>query len=111
MPHLNCMDNPPQDSYSSPCIYHGWMNVSKRITFFTYKSVEKHIPIAVAWDGTRDDLDEQLQTYFEVYCQQKGLQATCTYRGGDGDYYATIVLDRVEEVRTPIPPTFLKAFE
>jgi len=111
MPHLNCYDNPPQDSYPSPCIYHGWMSVSRRVSFFTYEPVEKRVPLAVSWNGTRDDLGEQLATFFETFCQHKGLQPTCTHPGGDGDYYATIVLDRVEEVRTAIPPAFLKAFE
>ena len=98
MAWVNCMDNPPLDVYPSPCVYHGWMHVAKRVSFFTYEPVEKHVPIAVPWNGTRDDLDEQIWTHFEEYCKQKGLQATCTSPGGDGDYYATVVLDRVEEV-------------
>lgn len=111
MAWLNCYDNPDEE-YAGPCIYHGYMWISKRIRFFTYDRYAAKVPITVAWDGTEEDLGEQLWKCVERYCEEHGLVSTATTRGGDGDYYATITLDHVEEKqREPIPDVFLKAFQ
>lgn len=111
MPWLNCMDNPPEEQYPYPCLYHGWMYLSRRITFFDYESIEKRIPLTVPWNGTWDDLDDQMRAFVQKYCEQKGYQGTNITPGGDGDIYATVVLEWVEGITTIIPAVFLKAFQ
>ena len=111
MAWLNCYDNPDQ-VYAGPCVYRGHMTVSIRIRFFTYDRVATKVPIAVAWDGSEEGLGEQLWKCVEQYCDEHGLVSTAKTRGGDGEYYATITLDHVEEgPREPIHNVFLQAFE
>ena len=111
MAWLNCYDNP--ETYPDvPSTYHGWMHLSFRRGFFSYELVAKQVPLIVFWDGTEDDLGEQLWSFVEQYCKDHGHFSTPKYRGGDGDYIATICLDFVEQQpRTAIPDVFLKALK
>ena len=110
MPHVNSYTNPLKEYYSCACIYHGYMYVSLRLSFFTYETIAKRVPIVVSWNGTKDDLDEKLDQYFDSYCEQYNLHSTATHQGGDGDFYAEITLAYVEKCRTPIPQYIRNAF-